>query len=392
MTDAALTNADSGYIALPIEQDWQTLAEQAYAYIADNIAGWEPAPGNLDVLIIDAIAQQAAELTESAATVPPAIFRYFGQALVGITPQDPTAATGTATITVTDDAGYTIDAGYTVGLVDSDDNLVAFETTSETEIAEGDTTASVTFTALEAGAAYTGLSGGAEVIDQLSEIESVVFTSTTTGGSDGETDDEYLNRLSDALQLLSTAPILPADFARLAEQQTGVERAVAINLYNADTDTAGEDRCVTVALCDTGGEPVSSETKTAVLADLQAKREVNFQVFVVDPDYTEIDVEVEATALEGWDTDDVQERTLSALTSYLSPASWGQRPAGTAQSATWTNRTVVRYLEVAEAINRVDGLDFITLLEVDGATAEVSLSGIAPLTRPGTITVTIDAP
>ena len=62
MTDTAATDTN-GYIALPVEQDWQTLATRAYEYLAENIAGWEPAPANLDVLIIEANAQQAAELT-----------------------------------------------------------------------------------------------------------------------------------------------------------------------------------------------------------------------------------------------------------------------------------------------------------------------------------------
>jgi uncharacterized phage protein gp47/JayE len=392
MTDTAATDTN-GYIALPVEQDWQTLATRAYEYLAENIAGWEPAPANLDVLIIEAIAQQAAELTETAATVPTAIFRYFGQGLVGITPQDATAATGEATITVTDDAGYTIAAGYTVGLRAADGTLIAFQAATETEIAEGDTTAAaVAFTALEPGAAGTSLSGPAELIDELAIIASVVFTANTTGGNDGESDDDYLNRLSAALQLLSTAPILPDDFARLAEQNPNVERATAINLYNADTEADDEPRCVTVAICDSGGEPVSAGTKTDVQAALEAKREVNFEVFVIDPTYTEIAVDVTVQAYSGWDTDDVTSRLTDAVASYLSPGQWGQRRDGRTQTATWDNTITVRYLEVAEVINRVDGVDFITELLVDGAAIDVAITGTAPLTRAGDLTVTTTAP
>lgn len=49
---------------------------------------------------------------------------------------------------------------------------------------------------------------------------------------------------------------------------------------------------------------------------------------------------------------------------------------------------MVRYLEVAEVLNRVDGVDYISTLTVNGGTANITLTGVAPLTLAGTVTGT----
>ena len=154
-------------------------------------------------------------------------------------------------------------------------------------------------------------------------------------------------------------------------------------------------RCVTVVVCDSAGEPCSPEIKQEVDDLLQSMREVNFLVFVVDPIYTTIDVTFDAVCYPAWDPVDVQARTISALTAYLSPGTWGVPPYGDTSGRSWINVTAVRYLEVAEQINRVDGVHYINTLSIGvhgGAMgqADVNLSGVAPLPNPGTIAGTIE--
>lgn len=380
MTDVPAT----GYITYPLEQDTSTLAQSAYDYIQSQIPGWEPAAGNLDVLIIEALSQQAAELAEITATVPDSIFRYFGESLLDLPPQDAVSASAFATWVMTDNDGYTIPEGTVV-----DVSGVAFETVNSFTIANGsDTQTLVAMSAVEPGIEGNGLTGAASLVDPLAYVSSVTFTTTTSGGEDAETDDEYLDRLSAVLQTLAPRPIIPRDFALLAQQIEGVERAVAIDLLDPVTPDTSAERSVTVAAVDANGVAVSAGIKSEIEAELEAAREVNFNVYVIDPQVTAVDVTVDFTIVDGYDATDVEDAVEDALNSYLSPATWGLPESGEATG--WTNTTTVRFYEVASVINSVPGVDYIDYLEIDGNPygSEVVLSGYAPLPEPGTILAT----
>lgn len=380
MTDVPAT----GYITYALEQDTSTLAQAAYDYIQSQIPGWEPSPGNLDVLIIEALSQQAAELAEITATVPDSIFRYFGQSLLGIQPQDAVSASASATWVMTDTNGYTIPAGTVV-----DVDGVAFETVNSFSIASGsDTQTLVAMSAVEPGVEANGLTGTASLVDPLAYVDSVTFTTVSSGGEDAETDDEYLSRLSSVLQTLAPRPIIPRDFALLAQQIEGVERAVAIDLLDPITPDTSADRSVTVAAVDADGVPVNASIKTEIEEALEDAREVNFNVYVIDPELSPVDVSVDFTIVDGYDATDVEDAVEDALNSYLSPSTWGL-PQGGDQTG-WENTTTVRFYEVASVINSVPGVDYIDYLEIDGNPygSEIVLSGYAPLPEPGTIVAT----
>lgn len=380
MTDVPAT----GYITYPLQQDTSTLAQAAYDYIQSQIPGWQPSPGNLDVLIIEALSQQAAELAEITATVPDSIFRYFGQSLLGIQAQDSVSASAFATWVMTDSSGYTIPEGTVV-----DVGEVAFETVNAFSIAAGDDTRTlVAMSAVEPGTDGNGVTGAASLVDPLAYVQSVTFTTVSSGGEDAESDDAYLDRLSSVLQTLAPRPIIPRDFALLAQQIEGVERAVAIDLLDPITPDTSAERSVTVAAVDAEGMPVSPTIKSEIEDTLEAAREVNFNVYVIDPELSSVDVSVDFTIVGGYDPTDVEDAVQDALESYLSPATWGLPESG--ESTGWTNTTTVRFYEVAAVVNNVPGVDFIDYLEIDGNPygSEIVLSGYAPLPQAGTIVAT----
>ena len=175
-----------------------------------------------------------------------------------------------------------------------------------------------------------------------------------------------------------------------------VARAVAIDLYNAETLETDCPRCVSVAICDNGGEACSPAIKQEVDDLLQAQREVNFLTFVLDPTYTAVDVSFALVSYHGYDPADVAARAIAAITDYLSPATWGVPPYGDVSARSWINVTTVRYLELAEVLNRVDGVHYIATLALAASggalgQADVALAGIAPMPRPGSITGTAAA-
>ena len=389
------------YIDVPVDTDPVDLAEDAYAYLEEQVPGWLPSPGNLEAWLIEALAQMAGELRALTALVPESIFAYYGDSVLGLPPYEATPATGLTTWTAINNAGYTIDAGTLIAVTPPASlDSYAFAVVADHVIPNGQTIASaVEVQAVEPGAAGSGITGAVETLDQLDFIASVTLDSATSGGADAETPEEYLNRLSDLLTLLTPRPILPPDFSLLVQRQIpGIARATTIDLYNASTQTGNQPRCCTVVPVDSAGNPVSSTIKNQALSLLQSAREVNFLVFVADPTYTTIDVAFTVVAYPGNLAADVVARVNAAITSYLQPYNWGVPPYGDTSGRSWINDTTVRYLELAQVVNAVEGVHYVTSLTFAKAgqtkgTADVVMTGIAPLPRPGAIsgTATVEA-
>lgn len=543
------------YITPTIEQDPEDLEPIAWQFLETVEPGFDPYDGNLEAAIVQACARIIAEIAVMCGDVPYAIFRVFGQ-LVGTIPDEATAATGSVTFTMIDNAGYTIDAGTTMSLAATGDRRVAFATVEDVTIAPASTvSASTAIVALEEGVVTTGLSGVPLLETSNAFVSSIALVGSTSGGQDAELDEVYLNRLRSRLQLLSSSFVLARDAAILARDVAGVDRAVAIDNYDADhntltanqaslevdttgwaagtnctiarsiahaidgtaslelsstaggdmtatttTGTGGEavnagvtytaraqakagvsarsvtagivwytaagavistslgaavadsaanfdtaidvtaaapataafaavqvkvaatgaaseehyfdriafregkstawkaggtaatgaERMIAVCAIDTAGVTVGDLVQTEIAATLEALREVNFRVHVLDPTSNSIDIAFTAVCYDAYEPADVQTRALAAITAFLSPADWGQPRYGDERD--WELIDVVRYLEVAEALQRVDGLDYITSLTVNGAGANVTMVGAVPLPAAGTVTGTVTAP
>jgi hypothetical protein len=375
------------YIDLPIETDADALKDEAIEYLRTAFPGWEAAAGNLEVVLIEAIAEMAAEQAVVASQVPSAVFRAFGQNTVGLPPIDGVEAIGTTTWTLTDTLGHTIPAGTFIVIGE-----VAFQTAEETIVPIGESSAAVQIVAVEPGENANSLTGAATLVDTLAFVNSVALVGSTSGGVDAETDDEYLARLADELTLMAPRPIVPQDFEILARNIAGVDRALAVDGYNPGDDTYDNERMVAVAAVDDTGEAVDSDTKDAIEAYLEARREVNFVVNMIDPAYTTIDVVAEVVILPGFDSATVLATIEAALNDYLDPANWGRVSSGDGRfSLPWVNTQTVGYLNIARTILMVEGVAFISpgTLTVEGGSVDVDLSGDpAPLTRPGTMTIT----
>lgn len=381
----------STYIDLAIDTDPQDIFDDFVSYMQSVIPGWNPGVGNLDTWLAMAISLAAAETRDVASSVPKSIFRYFGATLINLPPINATPATVLTDWTVQDTAGYLIPAGTQVAIAATGDVSYAFETLADTTIAPGGSTATgVVVQAVTPGAASSSLGsigGTVQLLDPLSYVTAITQEQITSGGLDAETDDVYLTRLAKFLQLLAPRPILPSDFAEFARNIAGVQRATAIDGYDpASGGSFNNARTIAIAAVDSNGLAVSSSVKTAMQADLQSRREVNFIVNVIDPTVNLIDVTYQVQSDPGQDTTALVAAINAALTAYLSPVTWG---AGTDPNS-WTNNLIVRYLEIATLINNVPGVSYITTtssnydlrIDIHGgslARTDITLTGVAPL-------------
>jgi len=211
------------------------LADEAIESLQASIPGYEPSPGNLEVIQIEAIALLAAEVAAVAAQMPSAAFRAFGTQIVGAQYIQGAAAQGALTFTLSDALGHTIPAGTELTVAE-----LAFFTVQDLVIGAGSSSGSVTIAAVEAGTLYNGASTPCELVTNIDWVSSLSLGGATLGGVDAEDDTAYQNRLVAELALQAPRPITASDYQKMAlsfppapgTAQQEVGRATAVDGYN----------------------------------------------------------------------------------------------------------------------------------------------------------------
>jgi hypothetical protein len=301
------------------------------------------------------------------------------------------AATVPSTWASRDTAGHLIAAGTQVAIRDASDITYPFEVVGDVEILPlGGTTdpGAVILQAMIPGAAASGLGQAGdqiELLDTLDWVDTVTITEPTSGGADAEDDDIYLNRLAEHMRLLSTRPILPVDYEIMTRSVPGVWRAAALDNYNPADGTYTNERMITVYAIDQDGNDVSPALEQQIDDLLESNREINFIVNIDRATRTAVDITYDLQTTVDGDPASTVAAVDAALASYLSPATWGVTADNPRE---WDKVDKVRYLEVAQVINNVDGVDYINSLTVNGGTADVNLPGAMPLATAGTISGT----
>lgn len=368
----------AGYVAFEYDGgEPDDLLTQALERLVELLPGWTPRETHLEYAILAETTRLNHETRELVADVAAAIFRTFGEKLLGVPPRPGTPATGEAVFTLSE-AGRTVPAGTSLIWPSAAGEALVFTTAVDVTAPVGAfVTPAVQIVAEEVGELANGLSlGPLDLIDSLTFVSQVDATTGSAGGTEPESDADYLDRLAESLRLLRRVPVLARDFAILARDVPGVYRALAIDGLDPDTNTTGVERTVAVAAVDEAGEPVSPAVLAALDARLQSEREVNFDVRTMEPTYTAVTVDFAGEAEEGADADAVELEAIDRVTEYLSPAVWG---GGDERPPVWRAEPVVRYLDVVGVIAGTPGLRTVTAVTLNGGAANVALAGHAPL-------------
>lgn len=383
----------SDFVALlETEADASSLEASVVEALEAQFEDWTPAEGNLEVWLTKAFSRIGASVFDQATLLSTGAFKRFGEAIVNVPPIQAAPATADSKWTMVDNAGYTVPAGTQVNIGASGDLSLGFITAEEATIAPESTTAVIPLEAVESGEEGNGLTADPVLSDALAYVEKIELEGTTSGGVDEEEEDDYLDRLVEALQLLSLSLIVGADFEKDARAVPGIARAKAIEAYNAD-EAKEEPLSVSVYPVDEDGAKLSSPVKEALQERQEAKVPSGVLLFVDDPTYTEIKVKAKVVVQTGFDSATVLAAVKARLEEYFDPANWGVPTAGDAStSGGWINQTKVYRFELISEIDRVGGVERVTLVELvkeGGAlgTADITLEGVVPLTEPGSITV-----
>ena len=171
--------------------------------------------------------------------------------------------------------------------------------------------------------------------------------------------------------------MLPKHFTAAALEQEYVELATTLDNYDPSGDgdnngPVGNDvGHVTVAVYG-DNENVSAPNKALLQSYFDANSLVALTVHIIDPTINTINITATVVFEDGVDIVEVTGAITDVLTEYLSPENWN-----------WTS--LVRRNTLISLITNVPGVDFVQTLTAPAS--DVTLTGVAPLTTPGTITI-----
>jgi hypothetical protein len=372
------------FISVAIPTDRASIADAIYERFAEQVPGWEFQPVHPMTYLVEAFSEWIAELLERATEVPAGILRQLGW-LFRVLPRDATQATGTSTWTFTVDDEYLIEAGTPVSALNSaGERLTLLVRTSYLKAAGLFTTpaGAVELIAETAGAAGTGLQADARLDRPSITVDTITILAPTTGGVDGETDTEYLNRLSiyfgNRTEVLVRAINYETDAVVSVPQ---VSRALAIDNYDADTATAGVGGHITVAVIDENGADPGSTIRDAGELMQQDKSVAGLTVHWIAATYTTATIVFAGIADSNYAPAEVEARAEQAVLDYISPANHGLPTEG--DQRRWIDRPIIRRQDIITVLNNVLGFDHYTSLTLNGSSsADITLTGPAGLPAP----------
>lgn len=371
-----------------------------------GVVGWEPSDADLEVILLGVIAMMALNVATVAAVVPPAIFRAFGTQLVKLPYNEGAAATASTKWTIVPAEGVrTIEAGTTI-----EAGGLGFAVQADTEVKAKAVSVTLEVVAVERGTEYDGITGVAQQSNPLDYVTEVQIIGETAGGAAQETDEEYLDRLGEALKLQAPRPITPADYQAfvldvpsvIVPGGVKVGRATAIDLYNAATKEEGIERCVTTFVTDSEGKALSKEQMEAIQTWVRGFRETNFLAFIEAPSYTKIFATLKIHVLAGFNTEAVLEAVKAALVAAINPKTWQNPLHATTGTNQWLNEkpSKVRYNQIIGIIESVPGVAYvfpgaegltIGTAAAPTETADITLAGQAPLAEATNATIVATA-
>lgn len=340
-----------------------------------RLPGWSPRAGNTEVVVLEAVSLIGAELVYALNEVPGVVVEGVAS-LLGVQRSAGEAAAAEVRLEVADAGGHTIPAGLRLSVPVGADQVV-LETVEDAIAAPGERSVTVQVRAIETGAATNGAGPGtrASVLDGVPFLDGAVLATTLAGGSDPEDDAAYAARGISRAARITTTLVLPSHFEQAALERTGVDRALAVNLYDPRQAGVPGDHLghVTVAAANAGGLPLPTADAEQLRADLAGASVAGLAVHVTAPTVTEVPLQVSVTRNAGYSAEEVIAAVQLVVRDYLSPGSWDWSP-------------VVRRNELIARIDAALGVDLVVDLT---PSADVLLPGVAPLVRAGVIEVEV---
>lgn len=390
-----MTFTNPGYFTFDIEADPHAIAANIIGELQETNEDFAPVEGSFTHRLISAIASELGAVAEIAASTRQEIFRRIGE-IEGVYRLPSYPATSTITITTSDLSGVTIPAGTLFTASTAQGDLLGFSLTNDAVIATGQTSVGGCLVSAETdGYIGNGISGELQPAESLVVIDTVEFDAATSGGKDEETDEDYLVRLAIKRSLALDHPVFADEAALLALTVPGIGGAVGVNLLNPGVSTTAQ-RHYSVFLRGVDGNPVSNIKLAEVNTLLQARREVNMVVHVLNSENVNVTVEASVASLDTSPEGKAacEEEVNFAIESFFEKLAWGRTQfgdPGSGAAAFYQPETTVRLSKLTRAIQNVGLVDFVDVstIKIDGVNDDFVMAGYMPIPVLTTATVTV---
>lgn len=334
----------------------------AVTYARTALPEWTPVAGSVEDAVLQAVAQMTGELSGAINRLPSSVLEGLLQ-LFGIDRNTGTAATGTLTVNVIDNLGYTIPVGTRFGYIDNTDPtnriLYTFDTDEDLTIAQGSTSGTVAITATTA-IQYPALPGGTtlQLLSSLSYVNSGTLVDNLSFGADPETTTEYLARGIAKLNSYTTALVTPSQIQQyILTTYPDVLRCKVYNRRNPandDYNDAEENGYITVYACKVGGASLTASAASAIAEDVADRTVAGLSTTVKNPYSVAITLTTTVTAKTGYGQSTIENNIETALSQYLHPDYWDWSPT-------------IYYNELISLIDQVEGVDRVVSLSISSA-------------------------
>lgn len=348
----------SGYVDLRLyDRSDQEIFEVALAAAQLNMPDWTPREGNVEVLLIEALALEVAEAVVAINRLPGATLETLLR-FAGVDRDYGAAPTAFAQIMCADTLGHEIPAGTRLYLSTADGQgfVTMLVESPGVSIPSGSQTGVVSLIGDVFTSAANGVPAGTslQMVSPMPFVETIELVTPAADGRDPETDEVWRDRGVNRLSRLTEALVLPRHFEAAALEDPNVSRAVVVDNTDPATEGVGDDPGhVTVAVLGDGAALLSQAAKEALQLALDDAALALLQVHVVDMAIAPVAVTVSVHLLSSADPDITIAAIQRAVDEYLSPL-------------TWTYGAMVRRNEMLSLVDRVTGVDYVTDLVMTG--------------------------
>ena len=352
----------------------------ALEYLQSTMPTWNPQEGNVEMVLLEAVAIEVAEAVFSINRLPNAMTEVL-LGLYGVTRDPGVAPMCYPVFTVYNTAGYTIPTGTEFAVVVDSTTTVSFFTDAPITIANGQTVSdgSIAAHARVSTSVANGMTNPqCELVTPLYAVESVALKSATTItlGMDPETSEAMMVRGVQKLQRLSETLVLARHFTEAALERTdlGVYRANTIDNWNLGVGAANGH--VTVLVADEDGAALDAGVMSTLAIYLTSKALANLAIHVGAPTFHTAAVSVTVKKIGTYLDATVQANVQAVLAAYLDPKTWD-----------WSG--TLRRNDLIAIISQAAGVDYVVTLTTPAADDVVNATDGFVLMNPGTFTVTV---
>ena len=363
------------YIDLSVfDEDTVTILNSILATGRGLLPEWQPQVGQIELVLAEAFAVRSAEVVNAINRIPSATTEVLLK-LFGIERSDGVKATAILNITFTDSDSIarTLPAGTEFLYVNAVTGVSYIFSLDEDFTLSGTRSGTATVTAQTTGSAYnfSALDYPLSLLSQATYFESASFASSPSGGANAESDEQYFNRGANLLASYTSAATTDTQI----KYYTSANKAYAnrVGVYNRrryrDRDTTASDYgfhdgAVLVAVGSSVTNAASAVAELTVapanLSDLHdsltARTPSGLTIDVMSAELASVDVEVVVTKKSGYASGALTTAIENAIKGYLDPNTWD-----------W-DQMIVRRNEMISLVDSVDGVDYVSTLNMVGKT------------------------